>query len=92
MNQAMLIKQDKDVLGDFYMFNTSKKHQMMSYKNNQNNVGPNLNPMLPNLDDLGGKWNDQLFKLFVVMCRDSGNADKLTTDEDEYEIHEMFMD
>jgi hypothetical protein len=92
MNQAMLIKQDKDVLGDLYTLNTSKKRQMMSYENNQNNLGPNLNPMLPNWDELDGKWNDQLFKLFVVRCRDDGDADKLTTDEDEYDIHEMFMD
>jgi hypothetical protein len=92
MNEAMSIKQDNDILGDLYTLNTSKKRQMMSYENNQNNLGPNLNPMLPNWDELDGKWNDQLFRLFVVRCRDDGDGDKVTTDENEYEIHEMFMD
>src|SRR5271168_2057213 len=92
MNEAMSIKQDNDILGDLYTLNTSKKRQMMSYENNQNNLGPNLNPMLPNWDELDGKWNDQWCRLFVFWYRDDCNGDKVTTDKNKYTIHKIFMD
>src|SRR5271155_726602 len=92
MNEAMSIKQDNDILGDLYTLNTSKKRQKTAYENNQNNLGPNLDPMLPNWDELDGKWNEQLFRLFLVRCKDDGDGDKVRTDEDEYKMQGMFMD
>ena len=92
MNELMSIKHDKDILGNLYVLNAPQKHQMMSYENDQNNLGPNLEPMLQNWDELDGKWNEQLFRLFLVRCKDDGDGDKVGTDEDKYEIQGMFMD
>ncbi|KAF8798503.1 hypothetical protein BYT27DRAFT_7202987, partial [Phlegmacium glaucopus] len=55
---------------------------MASYKKNQRLPGPDLTPMLPNWDDLDGKWNEELFKLFVAHCEDNGDGDRVGTDED----------
>lgn len=93
-NELMQIKHDRDVLDDddLYEFNTPKKRKMASYENDEDVPGPDLNPMLPNWDKIDGKWNEELFKLFIAYCKDNGEEDRIGTDEEEYEIHEMFMD
>ena len=93
MNDLMKIKHDKDVLNnELYEPNTPKKRKMVSYEKNQSLPGPDLKPMSPNWDELDGKWNDELFKLFIAHCNEDGDGDKVETDEDQYNIHEMFMD
>jgi hypothetical protein len=93
MNELMEIKHDKDVLNnELYEPSTPKKRMMASYEKNQRLPGPDLNPMSPNYDELDGKWNDELFRLFIEHCKDDGDGDKVETDEDQYNIHEMFMD
>lgn len=94
MNELMQIKHDKDVLeeDDLYEPNTPKKRKMASYEKNQNMPGPDLQPMSPNWDELYGKWNEELFRLFVGYCEENGECDQIRTDEDQYNIHEMFMD
>jgi hypothetical protein len=94
MNELMQIKQDKDVLkdGDLYESNTLKKLKMASYETNQGMPGPDLQPMSPNWDELYGKWNEELFRLFIANCEENGDGDEIKTDEDKYNIHEMFMD
>ena len=94
MNELMQIKHDKDVLkdDDLHEPNTPKKRKMMSYEKNQDMPGPDLQPMSPNWDELHGKWNEELFRLFIENCEESGDGDEIKTDEDKYNIHEMFMD
>jgi hypothetical protein len=94
MNQLMQIKHDKDVLNDddLYEPNTPKKRKMVSYEKNQDMPGPDLNPMSPNWDEIDGKWNEELFRLFIANCQENGDSDEIRTDEDEYNIHEMFID
>lgn len=94
MNELMQIKHDKDVLkdNDLYEPNTPKKRKMASYEKNQNMPGPDLEPMLPNWDEIDGKWNEELFRLFIENCEESGDGDEIRTDEDQYNIHEMFID
>lgn len=93
MNELMQIKHDKDVLNDeLYEPNTPKKRTMASYEKNQCLPGPDLKPMSPNWDELDGKWNNELFRLFIARCKDDGEGGKVETDEDQYNIYEMFMD
>ena len=94
MNELMQIRHDKDVLdnNDLYEPNTPKKCKMASYEKNQNLPGPDLKLMTPNWDEMDGKWNKELFRLFVAYCDYNDEGDKMRTDEDEYEIHEMFME
>ena len=94
MNELMQIKHDKDVLKeeDFYEPNTPKKHKMASYEQNQHMPGPYLELMSPNWDNIDRKWNEELFRLFVLNCEENGDGDEIRTDEDQYNIHEMFMD
>jgi hypothetical protein len=94
MNELMQIKHDKDVLDNdnLYEPNTPIKRKMASYERNQDMPGPDLHPMSPNWDELYGKWNEKLFKLFIANCMENGDGDEIRTDEDEYNIHEMFMD
>ena len=94
MNEVMQIKHDKDVLDndDLYEPNTPKKRKMVSYEKNQDMPGPDLQPMSPNWDELYGKWNEKLFMLFMAYWEENREGDGLRTDEDQYNIHEMFMD
>jgi len=94
MNELMEINHDKDVLedNDLYEPNTPKKRKMASYEKNQDMPGPDLQPMSPNWDELYGKWNEKLFMLFIAYCEKNGEDDEIRTDEDQYNIHEMFMD
>src|SRR5882762_7812784 len=93
MNQLMQIKHDKDVLTDeLFELNTPNKRMKASYEKDQCSPGPNLNPMSPNWDEIDGNWNEELFQLFIAHCKDDGDGDKVETDEDQYDIHEMFMD
>src|SRR6202789_2235803 len=94
MNELMQIKHDKDVLKDdsLYEPNTLGKRKMASYEKNQNMPGPDLQPMSPNWDEIYGKWNEELFRLFIAHCEESGDGDEIRTDEDQYNIHEMFID
>ena len=94
MNELMRIKHDKDVLNDneLYEPNTPKKRKMASYENNQDMPGPDLEPMSPNWDEIDGKWNEELFRLFIANCEENGDGNEIGTDEDKYNIHEMFMD
>jgi hypothetical protein len=94
MNELMQIEHDKDILKDeeLYEPNTSKKRKMASYEKNQNMQGPDLQPMSPNWDEIDGNWNEALFRLFLAHCDESGDGDEIRTDEDQYIIHEMFMD
>ena len=94
MNILMQIKHDKDILDDIDLYepNTPKKRKMASYEKSQCLPGLDLEPMLPNWDNLDGKWNEELFRLFIAHCKDHEEGDRMRTDEDEYEIHEMFMD
>ena len=48
--------------------------------------------MSPNWDKLYGKWNEELFKLFIGYCEENGECNQIRTDEDQYNIHEMFKD
>ena len=94
MNELMQIQHDKDVLNDneLYEPNTPKKHKMASYKNNQDMPGPNLEPMSLNWDKIYGKWNEELFRLFIANCEENSDGNEIGTDEDKYNIHKMFMD
>ena len=94
MNELMQIKHDKDVLkdDDLYEPNTPKKRKMASYEKNQDMPGPDLEPMSPNWDNVNGKWNEELFRLFIANCEENGDGDEIRTDEDQYNIHEMFID
>jgi hypothetical protein len=94
MNELMQIKHDKDVLKDedIYEPNTPKKRKMAAYEKNQDMPGPDLQPMSPNWDELYGKWNEELFRLFIENCEENGDGDEVGADEDRYNIHEMFMD
>ena len=93
MNELMQIKHDKDVLNDeLYELDTPNKRAMASYEENQCLAGPSLNPMSPNWDEVDGNWNEELFRLFVAHCEDDGDGDRVGTDEDLFNIHEMFMD
>jgi hypothetical protein len=94
MNELMQIKHDKDILkdDDLYEPNTPKKCKMTSYENNKGMPGPDLQPMSPNWDELDGRWNEELFRLFIEHCDENGDGDRIASDEDQYNIHEMFME
>ena len=94
MNELMGIKHDKDVLkdDDLYEPNTPKKRKMAAYEENQKMPGPDLAPMAPNWDEIDSKWNEELFRLFIVNCEENDDSDAIRTDKDQYNIHEMFMD
>ena len=94
MNELMGIKHDKDDLKDnnLYEPNTPKKRKMAAYEENQKMPGPDLAPMAPNWDEIDGKWNEELFRLFIVNCEENDDGDAIRTDKDQYNIHEMFMD
>ena len=77
---------------ELYEPNTPKKHKMASYENNQHMPGPDLEPMSLNWDKINGKWNEELFRLFIANCEENSDGDEIGTDKDKYNIHEMFMD
>ena len=63
---------------------------MALYEEDQTEEEPQLKPMKINWKVVNGRWNEDLFLLFVAYAEESGYAEESIEGEDEEELRDMF--
>jgi hypothetical protein len=85
MNTFLRIKHDNDIT---LVDTEPSPDELLEYENDGLGPGPELDPMMPYLDDLDSKWNNRLCELFIDHLKN--DEDLGVTSEDESTIDEMF--
>jgi hypothetical protein len=65
---------------------------MARYEKDKRGEGPFLEPMVPNFNELAGKWNERLWMLFHNHCVEAGYTEAGNVSEaNEDEIRKIFF-